>query len=103
MSGHTPGTCYNNTGDRQMSEWQPIETAPRDGSLIWLGSPEAMRLGFWTQGKEFENHGTTGGGWRDMSAAEKNITGETSLRTGLHFAPTHWMPTPKPPKMENDQ
>ena len=86
-----------------MSEWQPIETAPRDGSLIWLGSPEAMRLGFWTQGKEFESHGTIDGGWRDMSAAESSITGETSLRTGLHFAPTHWMPTPEPPKMENDR
>ena len=87
-----------------MSEWQPIKTAPKDGTLIWLGSTEAMRLGFWTQGKEFENHGTIDGGWRDMSTAEEEArTGKTGMQSDLHFAPTHWQPTPKPPKMENDQ
>lgn len=73
-------------------DWQPIETALKDGSYIWLGSPSSVRVGFWRNGAEYENHNSVGGGWIDKCAAEQVLG-----TNGLHFEPTHWMPTPKPP------
>lgn len=69
---------------RKGIEWRPIETAPRDGTRIWLGTSHSIRIGFWQQGEMHENHGSIGGGWRDMCAAEQ-IDGMTDL----HFLPTH--------------
>lgn len=82
-----------------MTEWQPIETAPKDSSLIWLATPGAMRLGFWSAGKEHECYGSVGGGWRDFAKAE------TRGASDLSYAPTHWMALPKPPRAvtANDQ
>ena len=55
-----------------MSEWQPIETAPKDGKLILL----------WVPGKEYGLMKWEGI-WDDR----------------LHGCrgPTHWMPLPEPP------
>jgi hypothetical protein len=69
-----------------MSEWQPIKTAPMDGTAIllwpyvhfefWRGkSTGEVTLGFFS-----EVH-------QDWYSSE---LGET-------FSPTHWMPLPKPP------
>lgn len=61
-----------------MSEWQPIETAPRNGTrmlVAWLGNPAINRLHFRVRDKE----------WCDEQ--------------GLCYRqPTHWMPLPEPPK-----
>lgn len=92
-----------------MSEWQPIETAPRDGRIViaywddmpvfvsWCDKPPrrvAHHTGRWpfrkTTYEEVEQSGfrvcipMRGGGY------------------GLHgnyapFMPTHWMPLPNPP------
>ena len=75
-----------------MSEWKPIETAPKNGRLIWLGCGRFMRLGCWINGEEHENFGTIGGGWKDYIAMEGRQT-----FTGLRFMPTHWMALPSPP------
>ena len=58
-----------------MSEWQPIETAPKDGREIlgWFGSASVIR---WHIGTESF--------WTD---------GFMRLRE-----PTHWMPLPEPPE-----
>lgn len=72
-----------------MSDWQRIETAPRDGTIIWLANRNIMRLGWWTSNRGYENHGTVGGGWIDKGLAEAG-----GVR-GLTFAPTHWQPTPE--------
>lgn len=65
-----------------MSEWQPIETAPKDGSyvLVWAES-----------GHEFARWFRAGECWiraEDM----QNLWGED--------APTHWMPLPAPPSTD---
>jgi len=65
-------------------EWQPIETAPRDGTRVLLskvGSTEVVS-GYWN-GIRYEDIPvdewlTAPGGWRRQ--------------------PTHWMPLPEPPK-----
>ena len=76
-----------------MSEWQPIETAPTD-KRIWLFVPEypapanQMLIGLWEQ----ENS------WWGVEHATIRHVGAP-----FQYRPTHWMPMPKPPKMENDQ
>lgn len=62
--------------------WQPIETAPRDGTLIWTydtkRSPEsAMRVCWWTSFYRDEE------GWVDDDDSEPE--------------PTHWKPLPLSP------
>ena len=66
-------------------EWQPIETAPKDGSAIlgaWqcLNKTWDMDAMFW-----FEEDGE--GAWFDYFG-------------DYDHSPTHWMPLPEPPKEE---
>lgn len=66
-------------------EWQPIETAPKDGSWILLG----YFLG-------------SGGGGHPMVAMwhslhEKWCDGKSTYNDKGYFSPTHWMPLPKDP------
>lgn len=76
-----------------MSCWQPIETAPKDGTQILLFDPSGtwdpdlasfsprVAVGAW---KDFPNgHGEWRGYYSGLSAVEE---------------PTHWMPLPEPPK-----
>lgn len=61
--------------------WQPIETAPKDGTLILIAKGGAsawhnMFAGYWDEGLgEFKYH-----------------------RDGYVRNPTHWMPLPPPPE-----
>lgn len=70
-----------------MSEWQPIETAPKDGSRIlgWAksknGSDDLRLVIFWDQ--------TSPEGARWIVA----------FNAFWHFEPTHWMPLPEPPEV----
>jgi hypothetical protein len=63
-----------------MSEWQPIETAPKDGTELLLYGPFVptggtyMDIGRWTDYAD---------GFWDWSADDSQ--------------PTHWMPLPSPP------
>lgn len=76
-----------------MSEWQPIETAPKDGTLFLAALV-------------FDSDGQDGGlmiiRWRDDWRAW--TTHPVSLRlsdTGDEDddrSPTHWMPLPEPPR-----
>lgn len=78
--------------ERDENGWMPIETADKSGGDVWLSNGSSMRLGFWLDGEQFENHGSIGGGWRDTASFE-NVKGGHDL----HFAPTHWQPTPNLP------
>jgi hypothetical protein len=62
--------------------WQPIETAPMDGSVVIVGGYEPLYAG--------------GDEWRS-SHARYNSYGvwECGL---VWVTPTHWMPLPEPPK-----
>lgn len=87
-----------------MSEWQPIETAPKDGSPVLLFLKKAVdrnysvrgicdfhAIGFWLYGGwksiEVEDCGTMGG----------ELTGWMSDWVSLDLEPSHWMPLPEPP------
>ena len=71
--------------------WQPIETAPKDGTLVLLydGSPWPS-LGSWRRDYYREDLGEM---WLDDSNDEYSL-GCASLRLN----PSHWMPIPPPPE-----
>lgn len=75
-----------------MSEWQPIETAPKDGTLILLFRPTALPWGKVAPGKwnSQADHKRPSPFW-DMWL---RIGGTYESRA---WEPTHWMPLPAPP------
>lgn len=78
-----------------MSEWQPISTAPKDGTMILLYRPNAYEWGKVTPGK-----------WNEQKYSKKpNPYWEIWLKIGgiseaREWIPTHWMQLPPPPKEE---
>jgi hypothetical protein len=67
-----------------MSEWQPIETAPKDGSNVLLSPAferERVTVGSW----DLDDVGEGGQCWRCLELSER-------------LEPTHWMPLPSPPE-----
>jgi hypothetical protein len=71
-----------------VSEWQPIETAPRDGTLI-LGAEKNWRGELLVAEMAWED-----GEWQ-LTLQWGDETNEA--------APTHWMPRPAPPNAGNDR
>lgn len=71
------------------SQWQPIETAPKDGSrfIAWFPD-EGIDFCHW-QKSEYESMPE---GWRDSFI--------TVYREGWKEGPTHWMPLPASPKKD---
>lgn len=68
--------------------WQPIETAPKDGTLIdlWLDGERAPACRFWS----YDGH----------SYWEQAYAEATDCFAPLYDAePTHWMPIPEPPAL----
>jgi hypothetical protein len=59
-----------------MTEWQPIETAPKDGTLIIVPGG----LAYWRNDE----------GWH-------TVTGEDWPGKPIRWEVTHWMPLPEPP------
>lgn len=73
-------------------EWQPIETAPKDGTaiLLWEQYSAAPFVGWWVPSCQewtvSKEHVSAEGGWDGANVVD------------LLVAPiTHWMPLPKPP------
>ena len=71
------------------NEWQPIETAPKDGTpflsyRVLRSHPDIASVRFWPDGKI----GGLAGGWR------YDLNGN---------GPTHWMPLPTPPATAKDE
>jgi len=69
-----------------MSEWQPIETAPRTSQsrLVWCPERQNIYVVCWWDNKEL----SPGPGWIHFGSGGGSLT-ET---------PTHWMPLPEPPQ-----
>jgi len=76
---------------REMVEWRPIETAPRDGTLILCFYPDRcgqdrLSLRYWAVG-DWPSSGRTEG-WSDQ------------YRQIRKTEPTHWLPLPPAPGAE---
>lgn len=63
-----------------LAEWQPIESAPRDGGEpFWVGAPGFIALAYWNVG---------------LGAFCLVLRESTEVPMGL--TPTHWQPSPLP-------
>ncbi len=68
--------------------WQPIDTAPKDRSDVWLFCPNdepQQCVGFFCNGD--------GGYWEPTEKLVADVVGA--------IEPTHWMPLPDAPKVED--
>jgi hypothetical protein len=84
--------------EKARREWQPIETAPKDGTIILL-APHMM-TGWWEFGDD---------NWQVLHIrlnADGTIANDWSVQPKMVFClstdmlgaePTHWMPLPEPP------
>lgn len=83
------------TDTQNTYEWQPIETAPRDGKPVLFFCDGDVRKGYCEDQHFFIiNNGdyTDGGYGQDYRCDPKN---KYEWSYGM---PTHWMPLPNPPK-----
>lgn len=77
-----------------MSEWQPIETAPKDGTLVLLLDGRMVVAGCWNAA--FNDGWCFWDGYGVSSDDdEANVVELNSWIPG--FGPSHWMPLPSPP------
>jgi hypothetical protein len=82
--------------------WQPIETAPKDGTevLVWCPSAALVPLAMHFSSEEYfaREYG-------DPDYMEAGWYLSYSYPDGLPectWEPTHWMPLPEPPKVSNE-
>ena len=77
-------------GRRIMTDWQPIETAPRDGTEVLLYDECGVTVGSFRADDNFPEDAPL---WLDNSYDD--------FSCGFASIPviaTHWMPLPEPPK-----
>ena len=77
-----------------MTEWQPIETAPTDGTSVIIATEQGDFGQAEFHRSQFEPFHLDGG-WFWMSEYGQYWIHKKMQRCG---EPTHWMPLPEPPK-----
>lgn len=68
---------------QEQGNWQPIETAPKDGTAILVCEGENIGVVLWRQ-QAFTNG--------EMEWCAQDCCDGVTI-----YKPTHWMPLPKPP------
>lgn len=77
--GIAASAIYHGAKRSAESQWQPMETAPRDGTMVLMWTECGVVIGFW---------GQRANQWlRPASSHNKDLE---DVR--------HWMPLPKPPE-----
>lgn len=69
-------------------EWQPIESAPRDGTRILAGRKGWVSVVAWNPDFHAHSKSKAVGVWMDDDG---------DFGPDAHDWPTHWMPLPAPP------
>lgn len=73
--------------------WQPIETAPRDGTAVLLASSAGAWFGTWKP--VYQSGYMPLNPWFSLMLNHDHLHRPSGL-------PTHWMPLPEPPKENSD-
>lgn len=77
-----------------MSAWQPIETAPKDGTgILYADRSGYVGITYWTS---CDVYSRTAGYQKQMGWFDCDDDGITRPLVG-DYEPTHWMPKPDPP------
>ena len=84
--------------------WQPIETAPKDGTDILVyfdcATQPVVHIAWYRSEQEWEEEGKYCGGWETLEdwlgwwSYTENASSQSKLEG--HLAPTHWMPLELP-------
>lgn len=72
-------------------EWQPIETAPRDGTTFQAWIVNIVGAGFWVSGCRYNDDGA----FEIYGRVDYDMY---DWAVYSHLTPTHWMPLPEPPR-----
>lgn len=86
-----------------MSEWRPIETAPRDGASVILGcnydrhGKQRVTVAWWDDGVAAGVFG------RWVEAKHFDDYEDDWIPHYCEFRPSHWMPLPAPPEQEAEE
>lgn len=82
------------------NKWQPIETAPKDGTRILLyrkdeNNDPLMAIASWSNYTWISSKQDDGswGGWLVFACRSDSEA---------FYSPTHWQPLPQPPEVKND-
>ncbi len=76
-----------------MSNWQPIETAPKDGCSILVIENDEINIVSWDQWDSYKRcpkGWCVKGSWQDEQGGYETVD-----------RPTHWMPMPNIPPKQN--
>ena len=87
ICGYTKKTGCQYRAEPVKSEWQPIETAPKDGKAFLMFLPGYGGYVADQRYKVLHYIGWGGGVWSDGGMGKYSID-----------EPTHWMPLPEAPK-----
>ncbi len=84
----------------ELDTWQPIETAPKDGTavlLCWAVDADKKMIDWQKEPKTADVFVQVASWWEieDSWIVYASLVKENPL----HFTPTHWMPLPKPPML----
>lgn len=88
-----------------MAEWQPIETMPRDNTLVLIAVPahttdkrqHYYHVASRTHGPTFRIYGLGQSYSHEPGCAEHYS--KLGPDTGNYWLPTHWQPLPSPPEL----
>lgn len=85
-----------------MTQWQPIETAPKDGKKVLIVANGVIYAAWWNS--EFENQwDEETSEYRYVGAWTDDAVESFGYETVASYEPTHWMPLPDPPEAPTPQ
>ena len=103
MTDKTPDPCGSDSST-EFGAWQPIETAPKDGTevLVWFdfASVPVVHIAWFRSEAEWNESGQYCGGWDSLEdwigwwSYTRNSVSQEKLEGPS--APTHWMPYKAP-------
>lgn len=84
-----------------MGKWQPIESAPKDGTIIDVWLEESLSdIKFYCSSRPVHlkdaQYGGRSAGWLWKNGKFRPYL--VGLNMPVFVIPTHWMPLPEPPK-----